>query len=171
MPFLLRFCVRYYNILRINIMLICLFEPDIPQNTGSLIRLSACLDIPLHIIEPCGFPFDDKRMRRVAMDYYNLAEIKRHNSWQAFIEFYQQQANARLLLLSTHANQHYTDFVFHPEDILLFGRESSGVPDYVREAANSHLRIPVQPGARSLNLVQAASMVTGEALRQTKGFP
>jgi len=151
-----------------HVMLIALFEPDIPQNTGSMIRLSACMGVPLHIIEPCGFPFDDKRMRRVAMDYYDLAVIVRHASWQKFLDF---SKGKRLVLLSTHASQPITNFVFEPDDILLFGRESAGVPDYVRDAANERVRIPVRAGARSLNLAQAASMVVGEALRQTKGFP
>jgi len=147
-------------------MMIALFEPDIPQNVGSMIRLSACMGVPLHIIEPCGFPFDDKRMKRVAMDYGDLASITHHVSWQAFLA---AQNGSRIVLLSTHASQPYTDFTFQSGDILLFGRESAGVPDYVRDTADARVRIPVQPGARSLNLVQAASMTLGEALRQTGG--
>jgi len=152
-------------------MLIALYEPDIPQNTGSMVRLAACMGIPLHIIEPCGFPLDDKRLRRVAMDYYDLTAITRHPSWKAFIEHKQEQRNGRLILLTTHASHFYTNFVFKAGDILLFGRESAGVPDKVREMADASVKIPIQAGARSLNLVQAASMVLGEALRQTKGFP
>jgi len=152
-------------------MKIVLFEPDIPQNTGSMVRLSACMGIPLHIIEPCGFPLEDKRLRRVALDYYDLAAIIRHRSWQAFMECDHIRNGARLVLLTTHATQYHTDFHFQPDDILLFGRESSGVPDYVREAAAASVKIPMQAGARSLNLVQAASMVVGEALRQTNQFP
>jgi len=152
-------------------MLVALFEPDIPQNTGSLIRLCACMGAPLHIIEPCGFPFDDKRMRRVAMDYYDLAAIVRHSSWRAFLDFNQSLQSARLILLSTHASDCYTDFAFRPDDILLFGRESMGVPEYVHEKADARIRIPMQQGARSLNLALSASMVLGEALRQTKGLP
>lgn len=151
-------------------MIIALFEPDIPQNTGSFIRLAACLGVPLHIIEPCGFPFDARQLRRVAMDYYDAAHIVRHASWQRFIDFRQSQPGARLILLSTKMSQPYTRFTFGPDDILLFGRESSGVPDYVRDAADAGILIPMQPGLRSLNVVQAASMVLGEALRQTKGF-
>lgn len=150
-------------------MLLALFEPDIPQNVGSLIRLSACMGVPLHIIEPCGFPFDDKRMRRVAMDYYGLAPPVRHRSWQAFREA--QPQDSRLVLLSTKAGHPYTGFTFRRGDALLFGRESSGVPDHVRDAASERVKIPVQAGARSLNLVQAASMVLGEALRQCNLFP
>ena len=152
-------------------MLISLFEPDIPQNTGSIMRLCACFGVPLHIIEPCGFPFDDKRMRRVAMDYYDLTTITRHSSWKQFIENNQLQKRGRLVLLSTHASQPLTSFTFQPDDVLLFGRESSGVPDYVRDAADERVRIPICSGARSLNLAQAASMVLGEALRQTNSYP
>jgi tRNA (cytidine/uridine-2'-O-)-methyltransferase len=149
-------------------MLIALFEPDIPQNTGSMIRLCACMNVPLHIIEPCGFNLDDKRMKRVSMDYSDLVSVVRHISWQAFLDAHPTK---RLVLLSTHASQLLSDFTFEPEDILLFGRESSGVPDHVRDRADVRVRIPMRTGARSLNLAQSASMVLGEALRQTKGFP
>jgi len=145
-------------------MLIALFEPDIPQNTGSLIRLSACMGVPLHIIEPCGFPLDDKRMRRTAMDYYDLAAITRHASWQKFMA----QTSGRLVLMTTRAAQSYTEFAFAADDILLLGRESAGVPDEVRSAADAQIRIPMRPEARSLNVAMAASMVLGEALRQVK---
>lgn len=151
-------------------MFLCLYEPDIPQNAGSMIRLCACLGIPLHVIEPCGFPWDDKRLRRVAMDYYDIADITRHMSWRAFVDLYQEKEKRRLVLLTTHATQSYTDFSFHKDDILLLGRESSGVPQAVHEAVGARIGVPVKTGARSLNLVQAASMVVGEALRQTKGF-
>jgi tRNA (cytidine/uridine-2'-O-)-methyltransferase len=151
-------------------VLIALFEPDIPQNTGSIVRLAACMSVELHIIEPCGFPFDDKRLRRVALDYYEHATLVRHLSWQAFLEF-RQKRGSRLLLMTTHASQLYTDVSYQTGDILLFGRESSGVPDYVHAAADVRLRIPLKPGTRSLNLAQSASMVVGEALRQTNGFP
>lgn len=146
-------------------MLISLFEPDIPQNTGSMLRLCACMGVPLHIIEPCGFVLDDKNLRRVAMDYAAMASVTRHISWQAFTA-YKQQTGGRIILLSTRASSVYTEFAFRPDDMLLFGRESSGVPDYVREAADAAVRIPLVAGARSLNLVQAASMVLGEAMRQ-----
>jgi len=158
-------------------MLVCLFEPDIAQNTGSMIRLCACMGTPLHIIEPCGFPFDDKRMRRVAMDYFDIVSLTRHLSWKQFLEWKQyidpsqNQSPKRLVLLTTRGTQSFTDFAFRPNDILLLGRESSGVPDEVRAAADASVKIPVQSGARSLNLVQAASMVLSEALRQTNGLP
>jgi tRNA (cytidine/uridine-2'-O-)-methyltransferase len=163
------------NLLIIKAMFMTLFEPDIPQNMGSMIRLAACMDVPLHIIEPCGFPFDDRRMRRVAMDYYDATQLQRHSSWQKFIDYQQERRCAtspsRLVLLTTRATLPYTEFTFMPDDALLFGRESSGVPEYVRQACDNQVRIPVHPGVRSLNLVQAASMVLGEALRQTKRFP
>src|SRR5689334_12258691 len=98
-------------------MLLALFEPDIPQNTGSLIRLGGCMGVGLHIIEPCGFPLDDKRLRRVAMDYLDLATVQRHASWQRFLEF-KQQTKSRLILLSTKATETYTEFAFRPDDIL-----------------------------------------------------
>ena len=152
-------------------MLLSMFEPDIPQNTGSMIRLCACMNVPLHIIEPCGFPFDDKRMKRVTMDYHDLATIIRHSSWNAFLENRRSLGDGRLVLLTTRATTIYTEFTFQENDILLLGRESSGVPDYVRETVDYSVKIPVHAGARSLNLAQAASMVLGEALRQTHGFP
>lgn len=152
-------------------MQLALFQPDIPQNTGSLIRLAACMQVPLHIIEPCGYPFDDKRMRRASMDYFDLAQITRHLSWEKFLDFRQGNACGRLLLLSTHAKESYAKFAFERDDMLLLGRESSGVPDYVRNAAGGQLKIPVSSKARSLNVAQAASMILGEALRQTDQFP
>jgi len=141
------------------------YQPDIPQNLGSLIRLSACMGVPLHIIEPCGFLLDDKRMRRAAMDYYDAAHITRHSSWERFLANLPEQA--RLVLLSTKASTTYTAFAYRPDDMLMLGRESSGVP--VAVAAHAHVLIPMQPGTRSLNVALAASMVLGEALRQIRG--
>jgi tRNA (cytidine/uridine-2'-O-)-methyltransferase len=151
-------------------MLLALFEPDIPQNTGSLIRLGACMGVKLHIIEPCGFPLDHKRLRRVAMDYLDLAEIERHSSWGSFREFVAREKR-RLVLLSTKAADLYTEFTFHPDDILLLGRETLGVPEEVHKIADARVKIPLQPQTRSLNMALAAGMVLGEALRQTDGFP
>lgn len=148
-------------------MRIALYEPDIPQNVGAFIRLSACLGVGLDIIEPCGFPFDDRRVRRAAMDYYDLARLVRHASWQAF------RANrpaGRLVLLTTAGDTVFPDLAFRPDDILLLGRESAGAPAEVHDAAEVRLRIPLRPGARSLNVALAASMVVSEALRQTNGF-
>lgn len=149
-------------------MNLILFQPDIPQNTGTLIRLGACVGVPVHIIEPCGFPFDDKKVRRSAMDYYDHAQVTRHTSWQAFLDFRRNMPNSRLLLLSAHASTPYTQFQYKKDDMLLLGRESAGVPDYVRQAADAGLTIPMQGSTRSLNVALAASMVLGEALRQIR---
>jgi tRNA (cytidine/uridine-2'-O-)-methyltransferase len=148
-------------------MRIALFEPDIPQNLGAFIRLSAGLAVPIDIIEPCGFPVDDKRIRRAAMDYYDLASITRHASWTAFCR---DRPPGRLVLLTTKGGRTFPDVAFEPSDTLLLGRESAGVPDEVHEAADLRLRVPLQKGARSLNVALAASMVLSEALRQTSGF-
>jgi len=152
-------------------MRLALYEPDIPQNLGAFIRLSACLAVPLDIIEPCGFPVDDKRIRRAAMDYYDLARLTRHTSWQAFRQAHQDgRLPGRLVLLTTRAAETFPSVQFRPDDILLLGRESAGVPDEVHDAADLRLRIPLQRGARSLNVALAASMVLSEALRQTSGY-
>ena len=152
-------------------MRLALYQPDIPQNLGAFIRLSACLGVPLDIIEPCGFPVDDKRIRRAAMDYYDLARPTRHASWQAFRRAQLETEPAgRLVLLTTRAAETFPAVDFRPNDILLLGRESAGVPDEVHDAADLRLRIPLQDGARSLNVAIAASMVLSEALRQTSGY-
>jgi len=148
-------------------MRIALYEPDIPQNLGAFIRLSAGLAVPLDIIEPCGFPLDDKRIRRAAMDYYDLAALVRHASWAAFCR---DRTPGRLVLLTTKGARTFPDVVFEPTDTLLLGRESAGVPDEVHAMADLGLRVPLQKGARSLNVALAASMVLSEALRQTSGF-
>jgi tRNA (cytidine/uridine-2'-O-)-methyltransferase len=148
-------------------MRLALFEPDIPQNLGSFIRLAACLKTPLDIIEPCGFPVDDKRIRRAAMDYYDLAMIARHTSWTAF---QRDRPAGRLILLTTAGDKAFPGVAFRADDTLLFGRESAGVPADVHEAADLRLRIPLQTGARSLNVALAAAMVLSEALRQISGF-
>ncbi len=148
-------------------MRLALFEPDIPQNLGAFIRLAACLGAPLDIIEPCGFPVDDKRIRRAAMDYLDLAKIVRHASWQAFRL---TRTPGRLVLLTTSGDRTFPDVAFRADDTLLLGRESAGVPAEVHDAADVRLRIPLQPGARSLNVALAAAMVLSEALRQTAGF-
>ena len=149
-------------------MRLSLYEPDIPQNLGAFIRLAACLGTPLDIIEPCGFPVDDRRIRRAAMDYYDLATIVRHASWRAF---QQDRPAGRLLLLTTAGDARFPDLAFEPGDILLFGRESAGVPATIHGEADVRLRIPMRPGVRSLNVALSAAMVLGEALRQTAGFP
>jgi tRNA (cytidine/uridine-2'-O-)-methyltransferase len=148
-------------------MRLALFEPDIPQNLGAFIRLSAGLGVPLDVIEPCGFPVDDKRIRRAAMDYYDLATLVRHVSWAAFCR---DRPPGRLVLLTTTGAERLPEAVFRPDDILLMGRESAGVPENVHAAADLRVRIPLQAGARSLNVALAAAMVLSEALRQTSGF-
>ena len=147
-------------------MRIALFQPDIPQNTGALIRLGACFGAGVDIIEPCGFLFSDAKLRRAGMDYLERAEVVRHASWQAFLD---SRTAGRLVLLTTKAEQTYVDFVFCSSDVLVLGRESQGVPSYVHQAADARLRIPLK--ARSLNVAQAGAIVLAEALRQTKGFP
>lgn len=128
------------------------------------------MGISLHIIEPCGFPLDNKRLRRVAMDYIDLASMVRHGSWERFLEFARQKQH-RIILLSTKASQNYTDFAFKPDDILLLGRETSGVPEAVHKEVDARVKIPLQGDARSLNMALAAGIVLGEGLRQTNGFP
>ncbi|MBM3567960.1 MAG: tRNA (cytidine(34)-2'-O)-methyltransferase [Alphaproteobacteria bacterium] len=148
-------------------MRLALYQPDIPPNLGTLIRLGACLGVALDVIEPCGFPFDDARLKRAAMDYAKLAQVTRHRPWAAFLE---TRPPGRLVLLSTKAAESYLQFAFAPDDILLLGRESAGVPDEVHSRADARLRIPLVEGARALNVALAAAMVLGEALRQTGGF-
>ena len=148
-------------------MRLALYEPDIPQNAGSLMRLGACLGVGIDIIEPCGFLLSDRNFRRAGMDYLQSADIQRHESWARFY----QATRGRLVLLTTKGDRTYTDFAFTPGDILLVGRESAGVPQAVHDAMDARLVIPLRPGLRSLNVAQAAAMVLGEALRQTSGFP
>jgi len=154
-------------------MRLALFQPDIPQNTGTLLRLGACLDLPLDIIEPCGFIFNEKAMKRAGMDYLNIVSYRRHNSWQDFLDYRQEHPEeyGRIILLTTHASQPYTDFKFLPNDIILMGRESAGVPEAVHNLADSRLLIPMNKNARSINVAVSAVMVIGEALRQTNLFP
>ena len=148
-------------------MRLALYQPDIPQNLGAFIRLSACLGTPIDLIEPCGFAIDDKRIRRAAMDYYDRAAIIRHASWMAF---QRDRGRGRLILLTTAGDQRFPDAAFRADDTLLVGRESAGVPHEVHAAADLRLRIPMTPGLRSINVALAAAMVLGEALRQTAGF-
>jgi tRNA (cytidine/uridine-2'-O-)-methyltransferase len=149
---------------------LALYEPDIPQNAAALIRLGACLGVPVDIIEPCGFLFSDAGFRRAGMDYLEFAEVVRHASWSAFLAV-QQASAGRLVLLTTKATRPYTDFEFAADDTILLGRESLGVPAPVHGAAGASLRIPLRPGLRSINVAQAGAMALGEALRRTNGFP
>lgn len=149
-------------------MRLALYQPDIPQNAGSLMRLGACLGVGIDVIEPCGFLLTDRNFRRAGMDYLKSADIRRHASWTRFRDGLSGQ---RLVLLTTRGAMAYADFAFQASDTLLVGRESAGVPDEVHAAADARLVIPLKPGLRSLNVAQAAAMVLGEALRQTGLFP
>ena len=148
-------------------MRLALFEPDIPQNTGTLIRLGACLGVAVDIIEPAGFAWSDKSLKRAGLDYWDMADVTRHNDWTAF----NGSRAGRLILLTTKSIVAYTDFAFRADDVLLLGRESAGAPPEVHAAADARLTIPMRPEARSVNVAVAAAMVIGEALRQTAGFP
>ena len=148
-------------------MRLALYQPDIPQNAGSLMRLGACLEVGIDVIEPCGFLLSDRNLRRAGMDYLKSADIRRHASWNQFREGF----TGRLVLLTTRGSMPYTDFAFQASDTLMVGRESAGVPDAVHDAVDARLVIPLKPGLRSLNVAQAAAMVLGEALRQTALFP
>lgn len=147
-------------------MRLALYQPDIPQNTGAMLRLGACFRVPVDIIEPCGFPFDDKRLKRTAMDYGGACELVRHASWEDYLKDLRAVPQARLILLSTVSAASYTDFVFQPGDTLLLGRESRGVPEDVRAASDASVRIPIAAEMRSLNVTTAAAIVLTEALRQ-----
>lgn len=147
-------------------MRVVLFQPDIPQNTGTILRLCACLRVEAHIIEPAGFPVSDRHFRRAGMDYLDQVTIVRHDSWSAF-EVWRATDGGRLVLFSTKAAMPYLDHIYRNDDILLFGRESAGVPDEVVDAADARLIIPIATGMRSLNVAMSVAMALGEALRQT----
>ncbi len=154
-------------------MRIALYQPDIPQNTGTLLRLGACLDVELDIIEPCGFVFSDANLKRAGMDYLEMVKYRRHDSWRDFLEYREahKEEYGRLVLLTTKAAKKYVDFEFKPNDILLLGRESAGVPETVHAIVDDRLIIPMNEKARSINVAVSATMVVGEALRQTNLFP
>ena len=151
-------------------MHLAIYEPDIPQNTGTILRLCACLGLEAHLIEPASFPITDRNFRRAGMDYLDQVVLRRHVSWAEF-DAWRREQNLRLILLSTKATASYLDCAYAANDVLLFGRESAGVPDTVHAAADVRLRIPMRPGLRSINVAMAAAMVAAEALRQTNGFP
>jgi tRNA (cytidine/uridine-2'-O-)-methyltransferase len=153
-------------------MRLALFQPDIPQNTGAVLRFSACLGLAVDIIEPCGFLIDDRRLKRSLMDYAQGLLLIRHESWTAFLADRAARGDpGRIVLATTKAAARHVDFAFRATDTLLFGRESAGVPDAVAEAADARIRIPLMAGRRSLNIAMAAALLAGEALRQTAGFP
>ncbi|MBP3402390.1 MAG: tRNA (cytidine(34)-2'-O)-methyltransferase [Alphaproteobacteria bacterium] len=147
-------------------MRLALYEPDIPQNTGTLMRLAACFNLPVDIIEPCGFIFNDQKMRRAGMDYLDIVDYTRHDSWEKFYA----RRQGRIVLLTTKGSEPYQKFTFRNDDILLLGRESAGVPDFVHQAADARLRIPMRPETRSINVAVSGAIVLGEALRQTGSF-
>ncbi|RWB22366.1 MAG: tRNA (cytidine(34)-2'-O)-methyltransferase [Mesorhizobium sp.] len=144
---------------------IALYQPDIAGNTGTILRFAACLDLSVDIIEPAGFPLSDRALKRAGMDYLEMAALSRHADWHAFEEWRRTNAR-RLVLLTTKATTAYTDFAFAGSDIILFGRESAGVPQEVHQGADARLTIPMRPGARSINVALSVAMVAGEALRQ-----
>jgi tRNA (cytidine/uridine-2'-O-)-methyltransferase len=145
---------------------LALYQPDMPSNTGTMMRLCACFGVPLDIIEPCGFVMDDKKLKRAGMDYIDQLDYRRHMSWDDFLP----QVTGRLILLTTKASTPYHRFAFQKGDVLMVGRESAGVPEDVHRAASAQVKIPMKTGVRSLNVALAASIVLSEALRQTKGF-
>ena len=151
-------------------MQIALFQPDIPQNTGTILRLCACLDIAAHIIEPAGFAVSDRLFRRAGMDYLDHVSVTRHDSWSKFQDW-RASRGCRLLLFTTKGATNYLDFRYEPSDILLLGRETAGVTDEVVAAADARLVIPIKPGLRSLNVAMTAAMAAGEALRQVRNLP
>jgi len=151
-------------------MRIALFEPDIAQNTGTILRLAACWGVAVDIIEPCGFLFGDARMRRAGMDYLAFVDITRHPSWDAFMAT-RSARPGRLVLLTTKTTTRFHEVTYRPDDILMLGRESAGVPETVHAAVDERVRIPMRPDMRSINVALAASIVLAEALRQTGLYP
>jgi tRNA (cytidine/uridine-2'-O-)-methyltransferase len=145
---------------------LCLYQPDIPQNTGTMLRFAACLGIAVDIVEPAGFDVSDRNFRRAGLDYLDDVEIVRHRSFAAF-EAWRAGEGRRLVLATTRGAVPYTDFAYRPGDVILVGRESAGVPDEVHAIADARVLIPMRPGMRSLNVAMAAAMIVGEALRQT----
>ena len=144
-------------------MHIVLYKPDIPQNTAAIIRLSACLNLNVHIIEPCGFNLNDKRFKRVVMDYMGLSRISRYNDYETFLE---KHKKSRIILMTTKAKQLYHNFKFKKNDMLLFGRESAGVPENLHKTIKNKLKIPMNKKTRSLNIGMSVAIIASEALRQ-----
>ncbi|HVB89524.1 MAG TPA: TrmH family RNA methyltransferase [Beijerinckiaceae bacterium] len=149
---------------------LALYQPDIPQNAGAMLRACACFGVRAAFIEPAGFPTSDRHFRRAGMDYLDHVEIDRHASFEAF-EAWRRAEKRRLILLTTSGDRHPAEFAFRDGDVVLVGRESAGVPDCVHERADARLRIPMRPGLRSLNVAVAAAVVLFEGLRQTGGLP
>ena len=149
-------------------MRLALYQPEIPQNLGTLLRLGACLSVPLDIIDPCNFPLSDSRLRRAGMDYLERASLTRHKDWEDFLKSTRPR---RIILLTPHASRSFLDFVFEKKDTLLLGRESTGIPPDIAEQLEIHLKIPMLPERRSMNVALAGAMALSEALRQTNLFP
>jgi tRNA (cytidine/uridine-2'-O-)-methyltransferase len=152
-------------------MRLALFEPDIPQNTGAILRLASCFNISIDIIGPCGFVFSNRRLQRSGMDYIDKVDYKLHTSWDMFYEEHQKIGRERIILLTTKGNITHTNFEYSSNDVLLFGRESAGVPEIVHMAADARVIIPIASETRSLNITSSAAIVLGEALRQTNAYP
>jgi len=146
---------------------IALYQPDIPQNTGTILRTAACLGTPVHIIEPAGFQWSLKSFRRAGMDYIDQVAISRHDSYAQFMD---EMAERRLILATTKASQAYTAFEFQAGDVVMFGRESAGVPQEVHDAINHHITIPIRPQTRSLNIAVSVAMISGETQRQLQSI-
>lgn len=144
---------------------VALYQPDMPQNVGAAMRLCACVDVPLDVIEPCGFPWNRQKMQRAGMDYIDIVNLHRHESWERFKE---NNKDGRLILMTTKTDQSYLDFEFKEGDILIAGQESSGVPEYVHNGVDHHITIAMAENARSMNVINATSMIVGEAIRQTR---
>jgi tRNA (cytidine/uridine-2'-O-)-methyltransferase len=149
---------------------LALYEPDIPQNAGTLFRLAACLAIPVDLIEPAGFDASDRNLKRAGLDYLHAVTIRRHLSFAHF-DAWRREAGHRLVLATTHGATRHIDFTFRPGDIILLGRESAGVPEAVHAIADARIAIPMQPGLRSINIAVAGGIMVAEALRQLDGFP
>ena len=146
---------------------VALYQPDIAGNTGTILRMAACLGIAVDIIEPAGFDMSDRTLKRAGMDYLEMAALKRHLDWSAF-DAWRRSEGRRLVLFTTKATLSYADFVFRADDVVLFGRESAGVPGHVHDTADERVTIPMPGGGRSLNLAVSVAMATGEAMRQLK---
>ena len=154
-------------------MRLILFQPDIAQNTGTMMRLCACVNLGIDIIEPCGFIFNDKAMRRAGMDYLDMVDYRRHNSWADFLQYRENHPEeyGRIVLMTTKASIPYFDFEFKEDDVILMGRESAGVPEEVHKLVDAKVVIPMNEKARSINVAVSATMVIGESLRQCNLFP
>lgn len=144
---------------------IAMYQPDIPQNLGAMMRLCACMDVSLEIIEPCGFPWNDRKISQSGMDYIHAVRVRRHENWDAFAA---AMAGRRIVLMTTKGADYHYNFAFQDGDVLLAGRESAGVPDFVHDQADRRVVVPMENGQRSLNIVNASAMILGEALRQVR---